>query len=163
PAFFTDPWIVGGFALAAAVLVFLFHRREGRTASPVYKLLLTGLRVGVLLLAVVVLLPLLPVRIERQGWPDLILILHQSYSMSTVDNHLDAEVQQAADALAQAAQLTSRERLSLAQSLLTRPDADWLTALITKRKVKVHVYHCSSKTARLTDVSDAAEVGPALQ
>src|SRR5262249_11711151 len=31
----------------------------------------------------------------------------------------------------------------LAQALLGRDDPDWLRTLLTERKVKVHVYHCS--------------------
>jgi len=56
--------------------------------------------VGLLALLLAVILPQLRVWYERQGWPDVAIILDDSESMSTVDRYRDAKVQEAADALA---------------------------------------------------------------
>jgi hypothetical protein len=152
-----DPWLVGGVALAAVGLVGLVYRREGKTASVGDKLLLGGLRIFVILLALVVLLPQLQVWFERQGWPNLAIIIDDSRSMSAVDRYRDQPVREAAARLAQSAELTDPQRLQLAQALLTHPDSDWLSGLVAERKVKLHVYRCSSRAARIADVATPAD------
>ena len=106
------------------------------------------------------LLPRDRVWFERQSWPDIVILLDDSQSMSTVDQYKDTRIKQVADRLAEHDGMTDAERLSLAQALLTdRRDAgptdrrDWLTAMLTQRKVRVHVYHCSSRAHRLKDVT----------
>jgi hypothetical protein len=152
-----DPWLAGALALAGAVLVAAVYFREGPTVRAGYKLLLVGLRLCLVLLALAVLLPQLRLWFERQGWPDVAVIIDDSRSMSTADHYQDAPVQARAEQLAQVAGLSSAERLQLAQALLTRGDADWVTALLTGRQVKVHVYHCSGRAARIADVIDPSD------
>jgi SAM-dependent methyltransferase len=158
-----DPWLAGVVALAAGVLIYLVYRQEGQTAGAIYKLLLTGLRICLLLLTLAVLLPQLRLWFERQGWPDIAIILDDSASMSTVDRYQDPQVQAVADRLAQQENLSANERLMLAQALVANHQADWLTRLVTKHKVKVHIYHCSGRAHRIADASGADEVDHALQ
>jgi hypothetical protein len=157
-----DPWLAGLIAVAAGALIVWVYFQEGRTASPAYKLLLAGLRVSFLLLALVVLLPQLRLWFERQGWPDVAIVLDDSASMSTADRYQDPQVQAVANQLAETAGLNSQERLALAQALVAGPKNDWITSLLTQRKVKVHVYHCSGRAARIADVTAPEEIDHAL-
>jgi hypothetical protein len=157
----TDPWLAGAFALGMAVLVILIYLREGITASRPYKLLLAGLRLFLVLLTLAVLLPELRLWFEREGWPDVVLLLDDSRSMSTEDQYQDPRVRAAADRLAVGYNLTPRDRLQLAQAFVTHNQLEWLEELLTRRRVKIHLYHCSSRAARLADASDAQHL-PAL-
>jgi hypothetical protein len=152
-----DPWLAGFLALASAAMVILTYLQEGRTASLGYKLLLSGLRMSFILLTLAVFLPQLRLWFERQGWPDVALIIDDSRSMSTIDHYRDPKVAEAADRLAKLASLSTANRLQLAQALMTHSQPDWLEALLTDRKVKVHVYHCSGRAARLQDLTDAVD------
>lgn len=169
-----DPWLAVLLALGMAALVYAIYAREGsqilRRRDTGGRFLRLSLRLGVLFLMLAVLLPRARIWFERQSWPDLVLLLDDSQSMSTVDQYKDTRIKQAVERLAQKADLTNAERLSLAQALLTdRRDADptdrrdWLTTLLTQRKVRVHVYHCSSRAHRLKDVTTLDEVPPALE
>jgi Aerotolerance regulator N-terminal/von Willebrand factor type A domain len=154
----TDPWLAGTFLTALAILVALVYRREGQTAGRSYKLLLAGLRLFLVLLTLTVLLPQLRLRFEREGWPDLAIVIDDSASMSTADRYQDPRVQEAADRLVQlprsaAPGVSSADRLRLAQALLTHDQDAWLRELLTGRRVKLHIYHCSSRAAHLADAS----------
>src|SRR5581483_2841708 len=77
-----DPWLAGTLAVAAAALVYAVHRREGRTLHRRPRMVMTGLRVCLLLLVLAVLLPQVRLWFERQGWPDVVLLIDDSQSMS---------------------------------------------------------------------------------
>ena len=161
----SDPWLAGLLAVIGAGAIYWIYRQESRSlhVSLRYRVLLVGLRVCLLLLALIVLLPQLQLWFERQGWPDVVLLIDDSQSMSTVDRFQDARVKALSEELAQEGALDQPERLRLAQALLTRPDQDWLTALLKQHKVRIHVYHCSTRAARLADVAEAGQVQGALQ
>src|SRR5439155_21390402 len=89
------------------------------------------------------------------GWPDLVLLIDDSQSMGRADDYQDPRVKAKADELARAAGLTAAQRLQLAQALVTRADAAWLDALLA-RQAKLHVFHCSSRVARLAEVSESS-------
>lgn len=154
----SDPWSAGFAGVLAVGLVALLYPREGSTAGKGYKRLLAMTRIAVVLLTLGVLLPQLRLWFERQGFPDVVLLIDDSRSMSASDRYQDSDVKEAAERLAKAASLANPERLQLAQALLTRGPSDWLTSLLQDRKVKVHVYHCSGRAARLGDLSDRTEV-----
>jgi Aerotolerance regulator N-terminal/von Willebrand factor type A domain len=135
----TNLWVAGTFAVAALALVVGIYLVEGHTAGTAYRMLLAGLRGFTVLLALVVLLPQLRLLFERQGWPDIALVIDDSRSMSVSDPHRDPRIVEAIEKLATG----NPKRLELAQALLTRNDPDWLTTLLTERKFKVHVYRVS--------------------
>jgi hypothetical protein len=157
-----DPWLSGIIFIIGAAVVVAVYFREGRNVGAASRLLMAGLRLGLLALLLTVILPQLRVWYERQGWPDVAIILDDSESMSTVDRYRDPKVQEAADALAQQAGISAPDRLRLAQTLATRPDQDWLRTLLTQRKVRVHVYHCSARLHRLADVTKPDDVAAAV-
>jgi hypothetical protein len=55
------------------------------------------------------------------------------------------------------------QRLDLVQLLLGRKDLDWLQTLLSERRVRLHIYHCSTRAARLADATDAKDIGAARQ
>jgi von Willebrand factor type A domain/Aerotolerance regulator N-terminal len=146
----------------AAVMVVAVYFREGRNVGVGSRLLMAGLRLGLLAMLLLVILPQLRVWYERQGWPDVAIILDDSESMSTFDHYRDPKVQAAADALAQQAGVSEPDRLRLAQTLVTRPEPDWLRTLLTQRKVRLHVYHCSTRLHRLADVARMEDLDAAV-
>src|SRR5262249_2407150 len=54
-------------------------------------------------------------------------------------------------------------RAHLAQALATRPNDDWLATLLGQHRAKIHVYHCSTRAARLADVTEEADLPNARQ
>ena len=98
-----DPWLSGILFAVGAAMVLAIYFREGRNVGVGPRLLMAGLRLGLLVLLLLVVLPQLRVWYERQGWPDVAIILDDSESMSTFDHYRDPKVQAAADALAQQA------------------------------------------------------------
>jgi hypothetical protein len=168
----SDPWLVGLLIGGVAVLVYLIYRREGTKPKAGMRVVMMGLRVGLVGLVLLVFLPQLKLWFERQGWPDVVIIIDDSQSMSTIDKLRDPRVKAAADKLASLGELTEANRLQLAQALVTRSDPDWLTALLTQRKVRLHVYHCSTSTltgriklepSGVADVNSVEEIGPVIE
>jgi hypothetical protein len=158
-----DPWLAGTLALGLAVLVVAIYLREGHTAGTAYKGLLAGLRVFFLLLMLAVLLPQLRLWFEREGWPDVAILIDDSRSMSTTDHYRDRATEEAVRRLAEENGLSSPERLQLAQAVLTRARGEWLEALLTKRRVKLHIYHCSTRAARIADIGQRRELDTAVR
>lgn len=77
-----------------------------------------------------------------------------------------AELRERARVLEKATQGQDLQRLELAQVLLTRKVPDWLEALLSRRKVKVHLYAVSGRADRVADVTDprdAAEKAEAVR
>ena len=99
------------------MLVSFIYHREGRTAGPFYRIVLAGLRVALILLALGVFLPQLRLWFERQGWPDVAIIIDDSRSMSHIDGYQDARVREAAERLAGVGQSQH------CPALAARPDA----------------------------------------
>ncbi len=220
----SDPWLAVGVFLGGAGLVWWVYRQEGQKPTLFQRGVLMALRLGVLALMLTVLLPQLKLHFERQGWPDVVLLIDDSQSMTGTERYSDTDVRDAADTLAKEASrlakdkralATEKEKLSqqkeeagqkrtpddpersrllqearnlleearlleqeaegldkassgadlqrlhLLQALATRNDLRWLTNLVQERKVKVHVYHCSTRAAKLAQATAADEVGKA--
>jgi hypothetical protein len=164
----SDLWLAGTLAVAALAGVGWIYFREGKRAVPtrgdnIRRVVRVGLRMGLLFVMLAVLLPQLKLWFERQGWPDVVLLLDDSASMSTTDRYRDPQIQEVADRLARHEGLTKGERLHLAQALVTRSEPDWLTALLTQRQVRVHVYHCSGRAHRIYDVTSREDIREGLK
>ncbi len=176
-----DPWLATTLAVLMIAGVGLIYWREGNAISSAFRMLLVGLRFGILFLLLVVFLPQLRLYFERQGWPDVVLIIDDSQSMSTLDAYQDEKVRAAADALAAKAELSEEEKQDLARALIARADLtkasrlrlaqtfligggdDWLRNLIERRKVRLHVYRCSTRAQRIADVTAPEEGKLAVQ
>lgn len=162
-------WLVGAIILCSVALVVGTYRREGRNAGPGYRMLLSGLRLFLILLTIVVLLPQARVWFERQGWPDVVLLIDTSESMSATDHYEDSKVRAAAEKLI--AQLPpdfpsngvdSTQRLQLVQALLAGQKSNWIEELAARHQFKVHVYRCASRAERLANVTEPDEKDAAV-
>jgi hypothetical protein len=151
-------WVEGIVAVAIAALVIGIYLHEGKTAKAIYRLLLAGLRISLLLLTMAVLLPQIQLLFERRGRPDLAILIDDSRSMGTTDIYQDEEIQQAAAHLGSDIGISTPERLQLAEALLLRPGHAWLERLLTDQRVKIHVYHCSTRAARLAQASGQSQL-----
>jgi uncharacterized membrane protein/Mg-chelatase subunit ChlD len=156
-----DPWLVGGLTAAFGALTVAIYLQEGTTASRTYKLLLSGLRLFFVLLTLTVLLPQVRLWFERDCWPDIAVIIDDSRSMSTVDRYEDPQAQELALRLAEGG--SAADRLQLAQALLTGEQHQWLETLLTRRRFKLHVYHCSTQTARISNVTETRQLPDAVR
>jgi hypothetical protein len=148
-----DPWLAAAIAAGALALTGYAYRDELRGSGGGLRFVLVGLRLGLVLLLLAVLLPQLRIWFERQGWPDVVLLIDDSQSMSTVDHYRDQAVEEAAARLVRVNGLNEASRLRLAQSIITHADAEWLKALVTRRQVRLHVYRCSGQAHRLQTVA----------
>jgi hypothetical protein len=153
-----DVWIGTAIGLAVLALVWSVYRREGRGVTFGQQLVLTTLRLAIVLLMLVVFLPQLRLWFERQGWPDVVVLIDDSQSMSAVDRYRDPRVQEAANTLLKNANLTEGDRLKLAQLLLTQKSPDWLGNLMQQKKVRLHIYHCSIRAHRIKDAITQLEL-----
>src|SRR5262249_12495989 len=72
-------------------------------------------------------------------------------------------VKEAAAQLVAGSALTKAHRLQLVQALLTGKDTNWIEDMLTRRKVKLHVYHCSSQKELLADVTQPDQREAAVQ
>jgi hypothetical protein len=109
--FGNERWWAFGLALAAGVLIFFSYRAEGPTVPRLYKALLGGLRLFLVLLTLWVLLPQLQLHFDRQGWPDLVLLIDTSRSMGEPDLYRDPAVLDRSKLLGDVVRKQLQERL----------------------------------------------------
>ena len=101
PPIADETWLAGLLVLAAAALIFFTYRAEGPHVHPAYKVLLGGLRIFLILITVAVLLPQLQLRFDRQGWPDIVVLIDDSRSMGEPDNFQEEKIRDRAKKLAE--------------------------------------------------------------
>jgi hypothetical protein len=146
---------LAAFCLIATVVV---YRYERRAVAGYRRLVLPGLlRLSAVLLALFVLMPQLRLAFDREGWPEIAILLDTSASMSTSDYLKDPAVRAKAEELAGVGSLPHVQRLKLAQLLLTRKDADWLDRLLSEKEVKVHIYTIDSALRPITSLNEPAD------
>ncbi|MCZ2341528.1 MAG: VWA domain-containing protein [Bacteroidales bacterium] len=155
---FSDRWLLSGFALAAGLFALTLYRLERRAAGGLRRLLMPWvLRVTAVLFTLFILLPQLQLAFDREGWPDVAVILDTSASMGTVDDIRDPQARAKAEELARVFNTASVNRLRLAQALLSSAHGNWLHRLLTERKVKVHVYSADAETRLLTMLAEPGD------
>ncbi len=171
----TDRRIVLALAGIGVFLTALAYFRERRVVASICRLIVPGLlRVAVFLLALFVLLPQVRLAFDREGWPEVVILIDTSGSMDTVDNFKDPAVLAKAEQLVGAAGLPQAQRLKLAQLLLTRSsgtaglqavrtvradkEADWLDRLLKEKEVKVHIYAVDSGTRPVASMEQPTEL-----
>ena len=89
PLITDETWFAGALTIAALVLIFFTYRAEGPRIHPAYKVLLGALRIFLILITMSVLLPQLQLRFDRQGWPDIVVLIDDSRSMGEPDTFQD--------------------------------------------------------------------------
>lgn len=153
-------WFTLLFLAAAAFYFFTLYRREGTAASSRYKLLLTCLRWGLVVLLLLMLFEL-EVMVDRRALPYLVVLLDDSASMTVGDQYADAANETAAKALTRSAGLTETRRLDLQKALLLDRDATLLNRLV--RDHRLRVYQVAQSTRRLGECDTLAELPALLQ
>jgi uncharacterized membrane protein len=106
-----DSWYLGLLGIGAVLLVFFTYRAEGPKVHPVYKLLLGGLRIFMIWLTLGVLMPQRDWRIDRQGWPDIVVLLDTSRSMGEPDHYQQDKVRERVKELGELIQKTVKDQL----------------------------------------------------
>jgi hypothetical protein len=148
------------FLILATVMI---YRRE-RPAAPWKHLWLPGLlRAACWAWLILLVLPQWRLVYDREGWPDLVILLDVSQSMNHSDNYRDAGIRARVDSLLQELGSSSAPRWHFVQHLLTDPRHDGLAKLLRTYKVKLHI-HCVDETIRpVATVESEAELDPARQ
>jgi hypothetical protein len=154
----TDRRAVGVVALACLALTAGVYVLERRAAGGSWRVVLPMLlRASAFLLALFVLLGQLRLAFDREGWPEVVVLLDDSASMSKADDFRDPAVRAKAEELAGATNLSQVNRLRLAQMLLTRKGADWLDRLLREKQVRVHVYSVDTQARALASAEDESQ------
>ena len=168
-----DIWLAPLLFVAAAVFVGIAYFNEGVRNTIGARARIIGLRVAFLAVLIGVMLPRLDWLVERQGFPDVVLLIDDSESMAAQDEFADPRVKDMAERLAavlppeendpkahvdpydlKSAEIPGKyalprgSRLRLAAALLSRPDPDWLAELLLNHKVRLHIYTCSALAAQ---------------
>ena len=142
----------------AVVLTVALYRLERRAVGGIRRLLLpAALRISTFLFVLFVLLSQLQLAFDREGWPEVVILVDTSASMSTTDTIKDPAVKAKADELLRGANLSAAHRLKLAQLLLTQPGADWLDRLLAEKQVKVYVYAIDAQARLVADLSEPGD------
>jgi hypothetical protein len=153
-----DGRLVGALAVGAMLFVgglYLLERRAAGRVSRVAVPLL--LRAAAVLFLLFILLPQLRLAFDREGWPDVAVLLDTSASMATVDELQDPGVRAKASELMRVDGLSEADRLRLAKLLIARPDADLLTRLLTERQVKVHLYSIADQAKLIAELNEPGD------
>jgi hypothetical protein len=164
-----DRRILFALGVAALVLTAAVYRAERRAVSGLHRLIVPGLlRLSVFLLALFFLLPQLRLAFDREGWPEVVILIDTSGSMGTIDEFKDPAVRAKAEELARLSDLPAPpHRLALARLLLTHKDGPWLERLLKEKEVKVHVYAVDAaaprEVAQLSEPGDLAAGTKALR
>lgn len=165
-----DLWIVSAVGIGCALLTLVVYWMERRAAGGAARLIPTALlRIGAFALVLSVILPQLQLTFDREGWPEVVLLIDTSASMATEDEFRDPAVRARAEELARNGSFPRSQqpqggapfrpnRLELTQALLLQKDRDWLDRLSNQKRVKVAVYAVDRDTRRVASVLDPADV-----
>ncbi|VTR94800.1 Uncultured bacterium genome assembly Metasoil_fosmids_resub OS=uncultured bacterium PE=4 SV=1: BatA: VWA_2: VWA_2: DUF1355 [Gemmata massiliana] len=159
-----DRRAVTGLAGVCLLLTFGVYWVERRAAGGLGRVTAPALLRGVtFLLALFVLLAQLRLAFDREGWPEIVILLDTSASMNTRDALKDPAVRAKAEELAGSTDLSQTSRLKLAQMLLTRKNADWLDKLLQEKQVKVHLYAIDTQLRPIGIVEEESQLADARE
>lgn len=88
----SEVWYSILITIGAVVTIFFTYKAEAPKVTLLYKLLLGALRFYLILLTLWFLLPRSEVRYDREGWPDMVLLIDDSRSMGEPDAFQDPKV-----------------------------------------------------------------------
>jgi hypothetical protein len=158
---YEQPWPEWLFLLVAAAgigAIVWLYRREG--AAPKWaRITLTGLRIALLLL-VMLLLSEFVLHVDRTGLPTFVVLIDDSASAQIADPYPEPLLQAEARELAKAAGRDSPDRLSLALGWLARDDAFFVKRLAEHQKIKF--YRVSEAAVSVAEVERPDQVSRAL-
>ncbi len=156
----TDRRLVLALAVGTIILTIVVYRLERRAVSGAHRLIVPSLlRLSVFLLALFVLLPQLRLAFDREGWPEVVILIDTSASMGHRDEFKDPAVRAKAEELSKLNDLPGLpHRLALARILLTHKDGPWLERLLKEKEVKVHIYAVDSGTRLVSQISEPEDI-----
>lgn len=154
----SDAWLVTCAAVAALALAGWVYYGELRRASRLAGAPLVTLRLALVVTTLFVLLPQLRLVFEREGWPDLAVVIDDSQSMGVSDDYTDPAMRAAVTRLAGS---DSASRLALAQRLLGKPGREWIARLVRDRQTRLHVFRASDHVSRLAEIESAEQAASA--
>ena len=153
-----DRLVLAGLALLTGGLGLVLYFQERRGAGGFSRLAMPlALRLTFLFIVLSVLLPQLRLSFDREGWPDLAILIDTSGSMATIDDIQDPEIATKARELAKVLNLAEADRLQLAIALVSGPNSDWLTRILQERNLKIHLYRLDEQPEFLANVADSEE------
>ena len=154
-----DRRLLGGLMALAAAAIAAVYWLERRASGKLRRVILPALlRIAAVLLLGFVLLPQLKLAFQRDRWPDVVILIDTSASMSRVDPFVDPAVRAKAAELTLAADVPEAHRLQLAQMLLTGKKTAWLNKLIADKQVKVHLYALDEQARLLATLDEPADL-----
>jgi hypothetical protein len=145
--------------LGSVLLIIWLYRREGK-ASIVWKLLLAGVRIALVLLAMFMLSEAV-LSVERTGLPYLTIVVDNSASQRIADQYEKPEVKAALDRLAVPGADGQATRLAISKGLILKDRARLIRALEVEHKVRFYVV--SGATRSLTEVDRPEDVDKAVK
>lgn len=131
------PWVTLLFIVFAVIWVCYYYARENSTASRGMKMLLVGIRltlVGLLLFMIAEVM----LSLQRTGLPYVVLVVDDSASMSIADRYEDEALRQQLENRLQPLELDRATRLNLAKLVLIENDAELLSRIGEKYKLKTY-------------------------
>lgn len=134
----TDLWLGVLLALGVLALVGWLYRLELRRSRLFAALPPVACRLGLVLLTVFILLPQLRLVFEREGWPDLVVLVDDSRSMG---------VKSESDGI---------DRLSRARRLLDPAGRNWLDKLSAGKQARLHAFRVGDRLARVGEIDGPA-------
>ena len=156
-----DKWVLLTLVLFLIPGTILIYQRECLAASWRVLWLPALLRIVGWTWLILLVLPQWRLVYDREGWPDLVVLLDVSRSMNHADQYKDAAIRARVDSLLKELGSPSASRWHIVQHLLTDPRQDGLTRLLKRYKVKVHIY-CVDETLRpVATVESEAELDQA--
>ena len=158
-----DQRVLWGVAAAGVVIVIALYRLERRGVGGWRGLIVPALlRIGAVGFAAFVLLPQVRLAFDREGWPDVAIVIDTSASMATIDGHQDEAVRKAAQKLANGKDLSAVDRLALAKAVMTG-SGGWVERLLNERQVKVHLYGVDEETRPVASLDETAVASAAIE
>ncbi len=142
--------------LGSVTLILWLYRREGK-APVAAKLILAGLRIALVLLAIMMLNEAV-LSVARTGLPYLTILIDDSASGRITDQFDSQEVK---SALATLAGSTDPTRLALAKGLILKDKAKLLSNL--EKEHKVRLYLVSNSARLLAEIDKPEDMEPAVK
>ncbi|VTS03963.1 VWA domain-containing protein [Tuwongella immobilis] len=162
----TERWILISFTVGLCGLIGLLYgldfglrRLPGRFRRG-SMVLLAMLRLSLVAVILSILLPQLRLLLEREGLPELVVVIDDSRSMGTVDPTVAVPMRDRLASLIPGTQASQLNRLQLAQAIVAEGGPSELARLIRDRRVKLHIYRLSEQAVRLGQASEESALAP---
>jgi hypothetical protein len=161
---------LGSDSLTAAAVAFVFlfviyllyvYRRDAGKGPRRMRAILPGLRLAVIGVAALCLFQF-TLSVGRVGLPVIALAIDDSASMGLEDHYSDDKTNQLANRLAHES-AGAKTRLSLAQSLLTRDDGQFLRELLEHHKLRLYRFSDAATRLGTRDFTGHGEVAEIVQ